>query len=351
MKNLRLFFAVPAIFLAFGLTACATAGSAEYSRGYSAQIARNYARAITEYTKAIEKNPDYVTAYYDRGRCYLNIGEMELARNDFNEVLRQNPDHPFAKRFLKHADAPADIYLKFVEVRDNSTKNDNSSTIAEYTKLINRLPDFAPFYFELGSFYYYRVRLDNQWEYFEPGIVDLLKALELDPDDNQAANRIAELYFIKADYDNAEKYNNVLLELDPPYSSGNSRKAKIEEERAIIAASDGYATVSISGTGVFFTDSLNPQRFIPTGDFRLPLRVGINGYRLQVSGSFSLPYQFIPGHSYKLTVRTREYGDGFRILLNLEDETYQTRRSYYHWVYFAGSFIVLRSHGTGIGEL
>lgn len=48
--------------------------------------------AISDYNKAIEKNPGFAVAYYSRGRAYSKKGEINKARSDYNKAIALNPD-------------------------------------------------------------------------------------------------------------------------------------------------------------------------------------------------------------------------------------------------------------------
>ena len=47
--------------------------------------------AIHEFTQAIELDPSYVEAWYDRGSLYDKQGKLEKASNDFQQVIAQMP--------------------------------------------------------------------------------------------------------------------------------------------------------------------------------------------------------------------------------------------------------------------
>lgn len=60
---------------------------AYYVRGLGYHSERNFNEAITDYSKAIELNPQNGNAYINRGKCYRAIGNMEAARNDFKKAI------------------------------------------------------------------------------------------------------------------------------------------------------------------------------------------------------------------------------------------------------------------------
>ena len=48
--------------------------------------AKNYNRAIEQYTKAVQINYNDAEAYYNRGKCYKKIGNKQRAKSDFNKA-------------------------------------------------------------------------------------------------------------------------------------------------------------------------------------------------------------------------------------------------------------------------
>ena len=50
-----------------------------------------YDKAIADYNKAIELNPNDADAYYNRGCTYGEMGEYEKAIADFNKAIELNP--------------------------------------------------------------------------------------------------------------------------------------------------------------------------------------------------------------------------------------------------------------------
>ena len=63
------------------------------SRGYYFHLpdVARFAEAIDDYTHAIELRPGTADNYFYRGETYLNIGERELAKKDFERALGLNP--------------------------------------------------------------------------------------------------------------------------------------------------------------------------------------------------------------------------------------------------------------------
>ncbi|OPY75094.1 MAG: TPR repeat-containing protein YrrB [Syntrophorhabdus sp. PtaU1.Bin058] len=69
----------------------------EYSdSAYSFVHAGNIQEAINLYTLAIEKDPEFIDAYYNRGIMYYFLKEYEKAIGDLNKVIEKRPDHVMA---------------------------------------------------------------------------------------------------------------------------------------------------------------------------------------------------------------------------------------------------------------
>ena len=63
-----------------------------YERGVKKSDKGIYKGAISDYTKAIEINPDYEDAYYERGFAKENIKDYEGAISDYTKVIQLNQD-------------------------------------------------------------------------------------------------------------------------------------------------------------------------------------------------------------------------------------------------------------------
>ena len=81
-----------------------------------------YAEAITDYTAALEKVPDYVWAFRGRGQAYLGQGNAKLALDDLNAALRQKP---------------GDFNLTLLRGRANSQAQNYEPAIADFTQALD----------------------------------------------------------------------------------------------------------------------------------------------------------------------------------------------------------------------
>jgi len=65
---------------------------AYYNRGIAYNDIREYFKAISDFTKAIEINPDYAEAYYNRGVAYIDMINYSQAISDFTKAIELNPN-------------------------------------------------------------------------------------------------------------------------------------------------------------------------------------------------------------------------------------------------------------------
>ena len=164
-------------------------GNAKYEEG-------NYDKAIEYYTKAIEKDPENVDAYYNRGNTYCELfhhydklpqqtyieaglgDEEEAFQNtitDFNKALELDPNYALAY-FGK-----GNAYYRYVDsYSDRATK-----VIPEYEKALEHedwildkvgVEGVASIYTNLGRTYFAMCEMDKAYKNYE-------KALDLAPID------------------------------------------------------------------------------------------------------------------------------------------------------------------------
>ena len=145
---------------------------------------RRYGRAIDDFSKAIELNPEYTQAYKaynNRGSVYAIRGEHDRAIIDFNKAIELNPKH--AKAYSNRGNA----YRK---------KEKFDLAIADYSKAIELNPKYVPAYNNRGNTY-------HEQEKFDLAIDDYSKAIELDPEDAETYYGRGLAYATKGDYDKA----------------------------------------------------------------------------------------------------------------------------------------------------
>jgi len=59
---------------------------------FEAAVSENSEIAIKIYDKAIELNPNFAEAYYNRGNAYSDLKQYERAIEDYNKAIELNPE-------------------------------------------------------------------------------------------------------------------------------------------------------------------------------------------------------------------------------------------------------------------
>ena len=81
------------------LTGCFPSFDAEaeehFYQGIEYERQGNNEMARAEFTKAIELDPEYYFAYYNRALTYYRDGELERSLADYNQAIELQPDNPY----------------------------------------------------------------------------------------------------------------------------------------------------------------------------------------------------------------------------------------------------------------
>ena len=67
------------------------------NRGVAYNDLKQYERAISDYNKAIELNPNFALAYNNRGWAYYCLKKYQQALKDFDKAIELNPNNTQAK--------------------------------------------------------------------------------------------------------------------------------------------------------------------------------------------------------------------------------------------------------------
>jgi len=161
-------------------------------------------RQIQDYTQAIRIDPNYASAYYNRGLAYRKQNRIDDAITDYTTALRIEQKH--------------DIYNNRGVAYEK--KGDIEKALSDYSNALRIKPDYAMAYYNRGNVYSDQgkselalrdyadaIRFNSKYidAYFnrallfkkmgqkEQAISDFRTVLKLDPDDNDARKELREL--------------------------------------------------------------------------------------------------------------------------------------------------------------
>src|SRR5258708_16457265 len=115
----------------------ATAAFTEaFKRAEHDMDAKQYDKAIADYTEAIRLKPDYADAHYNRGNAYYYLQQYDEAVADYSEVIRLKPD--YADAYYNRGDA-------YVDLRQHD------KSVPAYTYVIRLKPHYTHPYHTRGN--------------------------------------------------------------------------------------------------------------------------------------------------------------------------------------------------------
>ncbi|MBD2437207.1 protein kinase domain-containing protein [Nostoc sp. FACHB-110] len=130
---------------------------AYYQEGLDKYNNQDFRGAIEDYTQAININPNFAMAYFNRGNAHDEIGHIKIAIKDYTQAININPN--FAMAYFKRGNAYNEL-------------EDKQAAIEDYTQAINMNPNFADAYFNRGITY-------DDLKHKQAAIEDLRKSADL----------------------------------------------------------------------------------------------------------------------------------------------------------------------------
>lgn len=120
-----------------------------FSRGVESSQKGDFRKAISDYNKAIDVNPEFVVAYLNRGYSYSRMGELDKAIADYTRAIELNPRYAIAYHNRGF------VYRKI---------GDYDRAILDFTKAIEIDPKYASAYYYRGQIYHYKKEYEMAWE-------------------------------------------------------------------------------------------------------------------------------------------------------------------------------------------
>jgi tetratricopeptide (TPR) repeat protein len=191
-------------------------------RGLAYERQEEYQKAIDEYNKAIELDPEYVNPYYNLGNAYRDLKKYLKSIDNYTKAIELDPEFawPYNNR--------GQVYERHEEYQ---------KAIDDYTRAIEISPDAKP--------YRNRANVYEKLEEYQKAIDDYTKAIELDPEDANSYKIRGLAYNIHGlTYNKLEEYQKAIddytrvIELDPEYAAvyndrGDAYKKLHEDQKAI----------------------------------------------------------------------------------------------------------------------
>ncbi len=252
---------------------------AYYFRGLVYITEEDYDKAIADYTKAIELDPNNnseiakatgASAYFLRAGAYYENYDYDAAIADFDKAIEMNPGHSDAyylrgevHYFDNNDDKAIADFTNAIELNSDFAadayylrgeiyyfKDDYGKAIADFTTAIESDSDYA------GDAYYFRGEAHYFINDYDSAIADFSVALALYPDDSYAYYFRGDSYYLKGDYDSAIADFERAIKLDPADADIKTYLAEIYALRGYIhAKEDDYDSATADFNRAFELDS------------------------------------------------------------------------------------------------
>ena len=199
-----------------------------------------YPAAIKDFDQAIELNPDYQNAWYNRGKVKARLGQHKEAIKDYNQAIELNPNDPDvwinrgnAKDDLRQYEEAIKDYNQAIELNPNDPYAWNNRGVAkaelgqhkeaikDFDQAIKLNPDYQNAWNNRGVA---KAELGQHKE----AIKDFDQAIKLNPNDPYAWNNRGNAKAELGQHKEAIKDYNKAIKLNPndPYAWNNRGNAK-----------------------------------------------------------------------------------------------------------------------------
>jgi len=142
--------------------------------GHIAYGEKNYTKAITIYSNAIQVNPNYDDGYYWLGNAKFALAKYKEAILEYNKSIELNPNNEQAYYYRAMSNYNLEAY---------------NETLSDFDKAIELNPDVA-------SMHYYRGDVKYRLEQYEEAIVDYSHSIELNKNDGNSYSGRANCYYM-----------------------------------------------------------------------------------------------------------------------------------------------------------
>ncbi len=184
-----------------------------------------FTNAIKYFQEAISNDPEYALAWSGLADCYILNAYYSLGIADFLQKAREAAEKAveFGPDLAESHTSLGYVYYLELQI-ENGRK--------EFETAIDLDPDYAT------AHHWYGELLSKQEGRHEDGIVELTKALELDPYSAIINLDLADVLSLNKEYEKAIEYYNNVIDLDPDFAlaylgMGNVYSGMNEYEKAI----------------------------------------------------------------------------------------------------------------------
>jgi Tfp pilus assembly protein PilF len=206
--------------------------------GYTCFVQNQYEASLDNFKKALLSYPDMGLIHLGLAQLYQNTGQRDQAFNEYSEVLKGEPDHPWAKKqFESLGTTLTDEYL--VLGRSILSQGKTEEGKEAFLKALHYSPKSIPAHLELVRIYRKEKSLQN-------ALIHLKLAYGLEPKNPEVLREYGEALYDAGEYPQSLGMYERLAEVDPKNKEVQSRLDSLKTKLGIFELPSQFDSISAS---------------------------------------------------------------------------------------------------------
>jgi formylglycine-generating enzyme required for sulfatase activity/lipoprotein NlpI len=149
-----------------------------YNRGSAYSVMGRFDLGVADYTRVIGLEPENASAYFNRGNAYAGMNQYRSAIRDYKKALELKPDWEKVESTLAEAESISKVYEIFLQGLEAERSGAYDEAIARYTEVLESGRLDAR---NTANIYYARARVHMRLKAYPQSLHDLRRAVELKP--------------------------------------------------------------------------------------------------------------------------------------------------------------------------
>ncbi len=203
--------------------------------GYATYVLNDLARAENYFKAASSAYPELALARLGLGQIYQETGREDMAFTEYREVLKHNPDHPWAK--ARHE---AIQQRKTQEAMEGGRRfistGDNEAAKTSFLRALYYTPQSIEAHRALAEIYTSEGRYENAIVHFKSAVAD-------EPENEELLAAYADTLFQSGDNSRSMEVYEQLLEMNPGNETAQQRIETLKNRLGIFELPSQYHTI------------------------------------------------------------------------------------------------------------
>jgi tetratricopeptide (TPR) repeat protein len=203
--------------------------------GYAYYVLQDITRAENYFKAATTAYPDLALAHLGLGQIYQETGRDDMAFTEYREVLKHNPDHPWAR--ARYEGIQSWKTREAMEAgRDAISGGDNEEAKTAYLRALYYTPQYTEAHTALAGIYMSESQFENALVHFKAAVTN-------EPEDTDLLAEYADALFQSGDNARSMEIYEQLLKMDPDNETARQRIEALKNRLGIFELPSQYHTI------------------------------------------------------------------------------------------------------------